>query len=82
MKYIHEFKKWPEFKWNQEQIAEKLASIRHRQGRFIGRMEGLGFSLRREAVLQSLTEEILKTSEIEGEKLNRSQVRSSIARRL
>ena len=82
MKYIHELKKWPEFHWDQERIAEKLTSIRHRQGRLIGRMEGLGFTLRAEAVLQSLTEEVLKTSEIEGEKLDRSQVRSSIARRL
>ena len=81
-KYIYEIKKWPEFHWNQEQIAEKLAAVRHRQGRLIGRMEGLGFTLRAEAVLQSLTEEVLKTSEIEGEKLDRSQVRSSIARRL
>ena len=81
-KYIHELKKWPEFHWNQEQIAEKLAAVRHRQGRLIGRMEGLGFTLRAEAVLQSLTEEVLKTSEIEGEKLDRGQVRSSLARRL
>lgn len=81
-KYIHELKKWPEFHWNQEQITEKLAAVRHRQGRLIGRMEGLGFTHRAEAVLQSLTEEVLKTSEIEGEKLDRSQVRSSIARRL
>jgi Fic family protein len=82
IKYIHELKKWPEFQWNQERIAEKLAAVRHRQGRLIGRMEGLGFKLQAEAVLQSLTEEVLKTSEIEGEKLDRSQVRSSIARRL
>jgi Fic family protein len=81
-KYIHELKKWPEFSWDQEKIGEKLASVRHRQGRLIGRMEGLGFTLRAETVLQSLTEEVLKTSEIEGEKLDRSQVRSSIARRL
>jgi Fic family protein len=82
IKYIHELKKWPKFQWDQERIAEKLTAIRHRQGRLIGRMEGLGFTLRAEAVLQSLTEEVLKTSEIEGEKLDRSQVRSSIARRL
>lgn len=81
-KYIHELKEWPKFHWDKEQLAEKLATIRHHQGRLIGRMEGLGFNLRAEAVLQSLTEEVLKTSEIEGEKLDRSQVRSSIARRL
>jgi Fic family protein len=82
IKYIHELKKWPEFQWDQQRIAEKLASVRHRQGRLIGRMEGLGFKLRAEAVLQSLTEEVLKTSEIEGAKLDRGQVRPSLARRL
>lgn len=56
--------------------------MRHHQGRLIGRMEGLGSQLRIEAVLQSLTEEILKSNEIEGEVLDREQVRSSIARRL
>ncbi|MBI4406188.1 MAG: Fic family protein [Deltaproteobacteria bacterium] len=82
MKYIHELKKWPEFTWSQERLADQLAAVRHRQGRLIGRMEGLGFQLRAEAVLQSLTEEVLKSSEIEGEQLNRDQVRSSLARRL
>lgn len=81
-KYIYELKKWPEFDWNREKIEEILAKIRHHQGRLIGRMEGLGFNLRSEAVLQSLTEEILKSNEIEGEKLDRNQVRSSLARRL
>lgn len=82
MKYIHELKKWPEFIWDEARITEELAAVRHRQGRLIGRMESLGFKLRAEAVLQSLTEEVLKSSEIEGEKLNREQVRSSLARRL
>ncbi len=63
-------------------LAEPLAAVRHRQGRLIGRMEGLGFPLRSEAVLQTLTEDVLKSSEIEGEILDRDQVRSSIARRL
>ena len=62
--------------------SELLVDVRHRQGRLIGRMEGLGFQLRAEAVLHSLTEEVLKSSEIEGEKLDRDHVRSSIARRL
>jgi Fic family protein len=56
--------------------------VRHHQGRLIGRMEGLGFRLRVEASLDSLTEEVVKSSEIEGEILDRAQVRSSIARRL
>ncbi len=80
--YIHNHQDWPEFRWNMEALAEKLAAVRHRQGRLIGRMEAMGFSLRLEAVLQTLTEDVLKSSEIEGEALEREQVRSSIARRL
>ncbi len=81
-RYIHELETWPRFHWKQEMLATRLSELRHRQGRLIGRMEGLGFPLREEAVLQSLTEEVLKSSEIEGEVLDRDQVRSSIARRL
>jgi Fic family protein len=81
-KYIHELNEWPKFYWSEEKISPQLANVRHRQGRLIGRMEGLGFQLKAEAVLQSLTEEVLKSSEIEGELLSRDQVRSSIARRL
>ena len=81
-KYIHQRKDWPRFRWNHEQLTQPLATARHRQGRLIGRMEALGFTLRAEAVLQSLTEEVIKSSEIEGEILDKDQVRSSIARRL
>jgi Fic family protein len=63
-------------------LAERLAAVRHEQGRLMGRMESLGFKLRQEAVLETLTEDVLKSSEIEGEKLDAEQVRSSIARRL
>ncbi len=80
--HIHELRGWPQFRWNQQQVVERLATVRHRQGRLIGRMEGLGFSLRSEAVLHTLTEDVLKSSEIEGEILDKDQVRSSIARRL
>jgi Fic family protein len=80
--YIHELPDWPRFRWDHEALATPLAAVRHHQGRLIGRMEGLGFELRAEAMLQSLTEEVLKSSEIEGERLDREQVRSSIARRL
>src|SRR5438874_3625308 len=80
--YVHELKDWPRFDWNQERLAKPLAAVRHRQGRLIGHMEALGFSLRQEAVLQTLTSDVLKSSEIEGEKLDAEQVRSSIARRL
>lgn len=80
--YIHEQDDWPRFRWDHEAVATQLAAVRHRQGRLIGRMESLGFQLRAEAVLKSLTEEVLNTSDIEGEVLDREQVRSSIARRL
>ncbi len=80
--YIHELKDWPRFHWSAERIAEPLASVRHRQGRLTGHMEALGFNLRQEAVLRTLTADVLKSSEIEGEKLDAEQVRSSIARRL
>jgi Fic family protein len=69
MGYIYERKDWPKLTWSHERLAGRLAAVRHRQGRLIGRMVGLGFSLRNEAVLQSLTEDVLKSSEIEGEKL-------------
>lgn len=79
--YVHELKDWPKFHWSHK-LAELLASVRHRQGRLIGHMEALGFDLRQEAVLETLTADVLKSSEIEGEKLDAVQVRSSIARRL
>ena len=82
MDYIYHRKDWPGMTWAHERLAGQLAGVRHRQGRLIGRMEGLGFSLRSEAVLQTLTEDVLKSNEIEGEKLDKDQVRSSIARRL
>ena len=80
--YIHERQDWPKFRWDQERLAGRLAAVRHRQGRLIGRMEAMGFSLRAEAVLHTLTLDVLKSSEIEGEILDKVQVRSSIARRL
>lgn len=80
--YIHELQEWPRFRWDERKLAQRLAPVRHRQGRLIGRMEALGFDLRAEAVLATLTEDVLKSSEIEGEFLDKEQVRSSIARRL
>jgi Fic family protein len=80
--YIHERKGWPEFTWNQAMLAGPLAEVRHLQGRLLGRMEALGFLLREEATMETLTQDVIKTSEIEGEKLDLQQVRSSIARRL
>ena len=80
--WIHEHQNWPDFTWDAEALASKLADIRHRQGRLLGRMEGLGFELKREASLNTLTNDVVKSSAIEGENLNPEEVRSSIARRL
>ncbi len=80
--WIHDHKSWPNFSWDAEALASKLAGIRHRQGRLLGQMEGLGFELKREASLNTLTSDVVKSSAIEGENLNPEEVRSSIARRL
>jgi Fic family protein len=80
--YIWETPGWPRLSWNSEVLSTLLASTSREQGRLLGRMEALGFDLRAEAHLQALTEDVVKSSEIEGEKLQRDQVRSSIARRL
>jgi Fic family protein len=82
MRYIHNLSKWPKFVWDHEKISTLLASVRHRQGRLLGTMETLGLSQRAETTLQMLTLDVLKSSEIEGDILDRDQVRSSIARRL
>jgi hypothetical protein len=80
--YIYKRKEWPEFVWDQTRLALLLAETRHLQGRLLGRMEVLGFQLREEATLQTLTQDVVKTSEIEGEKLDEQQVRSSLARHM
>ena len=80
--WIHEQPDWPRLRWNDEALAALLANVRHRQGRLIGRMEALGFDLQREAVLGTLVEDVVKSSDIEGEKLDVGEVRSSVARRL
>ena len=80
--YIWQNAAWPQLVWQDAAIAAPLAAVRHDQGRLVGRMEALGFQLREEAVLQTMTMDVVKTSEIEGEVLDVTQVRSSIARRL
>jgi Fic family protein len=80
--YIWEQQAWPEFFWQESLVSTLLSAVRHDQGRLLGRMEGLGFRLREEATLQTLTQDVMKSSEIEGEVLDAAQVRSSIARRL
>lgn len=80
--FIHQKDNWPEFTWNSNDFLDLLSEARNLQGRLIGKMETLGFDLRNEAILDTLTLDVLKSSEIEGEFLNPDQVRSSIARRL
>ncbi|MFW6328382.1 MAG: Fic family protein [Bacteroidota bacterium] len=80
--FIHQKDNWPNFTWNNDEIVNLLSEARNLQGRLIGKMESLGFDLRNEALLDTLTLDVLKSSEIEGEYLNPDQVRSSIARRL
>lgn len=80
--YIHQRPDWPELTWNGEVLTATLAAVRHKQGRLLGKMEGLGFEVRTEASLEVLTSDVVKSSAIEGEALNPAEVRSSIARRL
>lgn len=80
--FIHQLDDWPLFSWKLEEIVNLLSEVRNLQGRLLGRMETLGFELRNEASLETLTLEVLKSTEIEGEYLDADQVRSSIARRL
>ncbi|MFT5115175.1 MAG: Fic family protein [Parasphingorhabdus sp.] len=80
--YLWEQNDWPNITWDEKKLATLLAKVSRKQGRLLGRMEALGFELRREANLRILTDDVVKSSEIEGENLDPDQVRSSIARRL
>lgn len=80
--FIHEHSDWFRFRYDDKKLVSLLASVRHSQGKLMGHMEHLGFSLREEAMLTTLTLDVLKSTEIEGELLDKEQVRSSIARRL
>lgn len=80
--YIYQHENWTDFKWDEKKISPILAEVRHLQGRLLGKMSALGFDMQEEASLKNMTLDVLKSSEIEGEKLNKAQVRSSIARRL
>jgi Fic family protein len=81
-KYIYQYDQWPEFTWKHDELNVILGKVRHLQGKIFGQMEALGFSIQEEAMLSTLTLDVVKSSEIEGEMLNYEQVRSSIARRL
>lgn len=80
--YIYENNGWPQFSWNKDEIANLLIQVRHKQGRLIGGMESIGFHMQDETVVQNLTQDVVKSSEIEGEILDPSLVRSSVARHL
>src|SRR5258708_17918591 len=80
--YIWEQDNWPDLTWESGRLAALLGQVSREQGRLLGRMQDLGFELRREAQLSTLTEDVVRSSEIEGEKLDNDQVRSSTARRL
>jgi len=82
MPYVYEHPDWPKLRWNDAKLSRLLAKVLHRQGGLLGRMEGLGFRLRAEATLTTLTSDVIKSSAIEGERLDVDEVRSSIARRL
>jgi Fic family protein len=81
-KYIYEHPKWTDFSWQDKAINAIFGEVRLMQGKIIGQMNALGFSVKEEATLTALTLDVVKSSEIEGELLNYEQVRSSIARRL
>ena len=80
--YIYERPGWPDLKWNTDEILTLLIEVSNLQGRVVGQMEALGFDLKDQANLVILTQDVLRSSEIEGELLNPEQVRSSIVRQL
>ncbi len=82
MQYIYQQEDWPRFKWNEEKLSSLIIQLRHQQGRLIGGMESIGFQIKEETILQVLTQDVVKSSEIEGEILDQSLVRSSVARNL
>jgi len=82
MKYIYEHKGYPRFTWDRAEVLDLLTTVAGLQGRLLGKMQQFGFGVQQEAMLNAMTEEIVKSSEIEGEVLNSGQVRSSLAHRL
>ena len=80
--YIYQQPDWPHFTWNTDNILPLLTTVRNLQGRVVGKMGALGFELKNQANLEIITQDVLKSTEIEGEVLDADQVRSSVARRL
>src|SRR5215469_15093387 len=82
MHYLYMHKDWPGFTWDAERLVPYLSAARYKQGLLLGKMQDLGYQLKKEATLAALTEETVKSSAIEGEELNPESVRSSLARRM
>ena len=80
--YIHEHKEWPSFSWNKELVSEKLNKVNKAVGYLMGRLSVIGFNDKMSAVVESISHDIIASSEIEGVELNNEQVRSSVARKL
>ena len=80
--YIHEHKEWPSFSWNKELVGEKLNKVNKAVGYLMGRLSVIGFNDKMYAVVESISHDIIASSEIEGVELNNEQVRSSVARKL
>ena len=80
--YIWQSADWPNWRYDLSVLMEPLTQVSRAQGLLLGRLADVGMALRDQASLAALTEDVVKTSEIEGEVLNVESVRSSIARRL
>ncbi len=81
-KYIYQYPDWTHFRWQETTINALLGEVRYLQGNLSGQMHAVVFKSKDEATLNTLTQDVVKSSEIEGEQLDMQQVRSSIARRL
>lgn len=80
--HIHELSDWPRFTWNWERLAVDLALVRYGQGRLVGQMQALGADLRQEALLQTLTADVLNSAAISDEPIDAAEARSALAQRL
>jgi len=82
MFYIHQHKNWPNFLWRSDELLSSMGAVRHLMGKLMGQMTSMGFELQKEAELETLTLDVVKSNEIEGSFLDAEQVRSSVAKRL
>jgi Fic family protein len=82
MRYIYQHKDWPKFRWDSAELAAELEAASFSTGKFSGRLAAIGFEMQSDAVCETLSAEILNSAEIEGERLNRDDVRSSVAKRM